>query len=108
DSFLPHSGICVKLRAPTGTVVAVLQARLAQLKIRLGAESKGMLFSNMAAVLLNMVSSLALACVIQSNYKFNTPTDLEHVISVADEPFLHHALAATMYPDGFNYSYPTI
>lgn len=108
DTFLPHSGIWVKLRAPTGTEVAALQARLAQLKIRLGAESKGMLFSNMAAVLLNMVSSLALACVIQSNYKFNTPTDLEHVISVADEPFLHHALAATMYPDGFNYSYPCI
>ncbi|MFO5979453.1 hypothetical protein ACLBSL_32735, partial [Klebsiella pneumoniae] len=56
----------------------------------------------------NVVSSFALACVIQSNYKFNTPTDLVHVISVADGPFLHHALAATMYPDGFNYSYPCI
>ncbi|MFO5695693.1 hypothetical protein ACLBP9_31535, partial [Klebsiella pneumoniae] len=40
--------------------------------------------------------------------KINTPSGVDQVISVADETYLHHALAATMYPDGFNYSYPCI
>lgn len=108
DVFLPRSGIWVKIRTPTLTEIAALHTKLGQLKISLGAESKGAIYSNAQSLLLNIVTSLALSCVVASNYKFNTPTDLEHVIDVMDEPFLHHGLAAALYPDGFNYSHPCV
>lgn len=108
ESFLPRCGIWVRMRQPTLDELVTLQTELQALKLNLGAESKGASFSHADFMMLDLVTNLALSCVIGSNKSFNTPADLEHEITIFDEPVLHHGLAATLFPGGFNYSNPCI
>ncbi|BEG72718.1 hypothetical protein RVBP21_3460 [Pseudomonas phage BRkr] len=108
ETFMPRSGIWLRLRAPTLTEVVALQTEMQQIKLRLGMQTKGMSFSNAGSVMMNAMTDLALSCVIASNKSFITPSDLEHELSIFDEAILHHALASTMYIDGFNYDVPCI
>ncbi|AEH03498.1 hypothetical protein AVT69_gp073 [Pseudomonas phage PhiPA3] len=108
DTFLPHSGIWLRLRAPTLAEIVSLLTEMASVKLRLGAESKGMAFSNASAIMLDAITTLALSCVVSSNHKYVSPSDLEAVLSIYDEVLLHHGLAAAMYPDGFQYAVPCV
>jgi hypothetical protein len=108
EAMMPHSGIWLRLRTPTLQEVVSMQQKLAQRRVLLGKESKGMAFSNVAAMMLDAITDLALNCVISSNIKYTTATDIEEQLSALDEPFLHHALGTAMYIDGFNYSHPCI
>lgn len=108
EAFLPHSGIWIRIRVPTLQEVTSMQSNLVQKRIELGKETKGMAFSNISTTLYNVINDLALSCVIGANVKYRTPSDLEDQISTLDEPFLHLALAAAMFSDGFNYNHPCI
>lgn len=108
DALLPHSGVWIRLRVPTLQEVINMQSSLVQKRVQLGKETKGLALSNAGAVMMNVINDLALNCVIGSNAKYRTPSDLEQQISSLDEPFLHSALASAMYSDGFNYSHPCI
>lgn len=108
ESFLPRSGLWVRMRQPTLDELVTLQTELQALKLNLGAETKGASYSHADFLMLDLITTLALQCVIGSNKTFNTPADLEHEITLFDEPLLHHGLAATLYPGGFNYCNPCI
>lgn len=108
EGFLPRSGLWVRLRQPTLEELVTLQTELQALKLNLGAETKGASYSHADFIMLDLITTLALQCVIGSNKTFNTPSDLEHEITLFDEAALHHSLAATLFPGGFNYSNPCI
>lgn len=108
ETFLPRSGIWLRMRQPTLDELVTLQTELQALKLTLGAETKGASYSHADFIMLDLITNLALQCVIGSNKSFNTPADLEHEITLFDEVALHHGLAATLYLDGFNYSNPCI
>lgn len=108
ETFLPHSGIWVRLRRPSLSEIVAMQTELQSLRLKLGNETKGLAFSHASFRMLDAVTDLAINCVVASNRQYNTPTDLEEEMSIFDESLLHHALAAVMYPDGFNYSVPCI
>lgn len=108
ESFLPRSGLWVRMRQPSLDELVTLQTELQALKLNLGAETKGASFSHADFMMLDLVTNLALSCVIGCNKSFNTPADLEYEITIFDEPILHHGLAATLFPGGFNFSSPCI
>ncbi|ABY62967.1 hypothetical protein ST201phi2-1p136 [Pseudomonas phage 201phi2-1] len=108
EAFLPHSGIWVRLRRPSLGEVVAMQTELQTLRVKLGNDTKGLAFSHASFRMLDAVTDLALNCIVASNRHYTTPSDLEHEMSIFDESLLHHALAAVMYPDGFNYSVPCI
>lgn len=108
ETFLPHSGIWLRLRRPALGEIVAMQTELQSLRVRLGNDTKGLAFSHASFRMLDAVTELALNCVVASNRQYTTPSDLEEDMSIFDEAILHHALAAVMYPDGFNYSVPCI
>lgn len=108
DVMLPCSGLWLRLREPSLSEVVTLITEIEQIKTNVGLDSKGLAFSNTQAVAASNITNLALECVIAANVNFTTSGDLEELISVLDEPILHYALAAVMYPDGFNYKVPCI
>lgn len=108
EAFMPGSGIWLRLRSPDTTEIIALQTELQQIKVRVGTETKGMAFSSAGAVMSDAVTKLALNCVIGSNKSYMTPADLEQDLTIFDEMLLHHALATTMFADGFKYSVPCI
>lgn len=108
EAFLPRCGFWVRLRQPSLDELVTLQTELHALKLTLGAETKGASYSHADFVMLDLITALALQCVIGSNKSFSTPTDLENEITLFDEVALHHGLASTLYPGGFNYSNPCI
>ena len=108
EAFLPHCGIWVRLRRPSLGEIVAMQTELQTIRVRLGNDTKGLAFSHASFRMLDAVTDLALNCVVASNRQFTTPSDLEEEMSIFDESLLHHALAAVMYPDGFNYSVPCI
>ena len=108
ETFLPHSGIWVRLRRPSLGEVVAMQTELQSIRVQLGNDTKGLAFSHASFRMLDAVTDLAMSCITASNRQYKTPSDLETEISIFDECILHHALAAAMYPDGFNYSVPCI
>lgn len=108
EAFLPHSGIWVRLRRPSLGEIVAMQTELQSLRVKLGNDTKGLAFSHANFRMLDAVTDLAVNCIVASNRQFATPSDLEQEMSIFDESLLHHALAAVMYPDGFNYSVPCI
>lgn len=108
ESFLPRSGLWIRQRQPTLDELVTLQTELQALKLNLGAETKGASYSHADFLMLDLITDLALQCVIGCNKSFNTPADLEHEITLFDETILHHGLASTLFPGGFNFSNPCI
>lgn len=108
ETFLPHAGIWVRLRRPSLGEVVSMQTELQSIRVKLGNDTKGLAFSHASFRMLDAVTDLAVSCITASNRQYKTATDLEDEISIFDECILHHALAAVMHPDGFNYSVPCI
>lgn len=108
ETFLPHSGIWVRLRRPSLGEIVAMQTELQSIRVQLGNDTKGLAFSHASFRMLDAVTDLAVNCITGSNRQYKTASDLESEISIFDESILHHALAAVMYPDGFNYSVPCI
>jgi hypothetical protein len=108
ETFLPHSGIWVRLRRPSLGEIVAMQTELQAIRVKLGNDTKGLAFSHASFRMLDAITDLAVSCITASNRQYKTPTDLEDEISIFDESILHHALAAVMFPDGFNYSVPCI
>jgi hypothetical protein len=105
---MPHTGIWIRLRTPTNTEVANMIQRLQNIAVRLGRATKGQGFSNRIAVYNNALTDLSMQCITHTNMAASTPGDIEHRLSALDEPILHHALASTMFPGGFNYRHTCI
>jgi len=105
---MPHTGIWIRLRTPTNTEIANMIQRLQNIAVRLGRATKGQGFSNRIAVYNNALTDLALQCITHTNMAATTPGDIEYRLSALDEPLLHHALASTMFPGGFNYRHTCI
>lgn len=105
---MPHTGIWIRLRTPTNTEIANMIQRLQNIAVRLGRETKGQGFSNRIAIYNNALTDLALQCITHTNMVASTPGDIEYRLSSLDEPLLHHALATTMFPGGFNYRHSCI
>jgi hypothetical protein len=105
---MPHTGLWIRMRTPTNAEVVSMIQRLQYVAVRLGRDTKGQGFSNRQAIYNNALTDLALSCITHCSFKYSTPSDIEDRLSALDEPLLHHGLATTMYPGGFNYKHPCV
>lgn len=103
-----HSGLWMRFKSPSLQELTGLQYELNQVKVKLGAESKGLAFSNMLQALMTVAMDFALQFVIDANVNFRTPTDLKERLDSLDEPSVLLALASVMYPKGYAYSHPCV
>ena len=103
-----HSGLWLRFKSPSLQELTALQYELKQVKVDLGAKSKGLAFSNMNQSLMSVAVDFALQFVIDANITYRTPTDLKERLDVTDEPSVLAALAAVMYPNGYAYSHPCV
>lgn len=103
-----HSGLWMRFKSPSLQELTGLQYELNQVKVKLGAESKGLAFSNMLQALMTVAMDFALQFVIDANVNFRTPTDLKERLDALDEPTVLLALASVMYPKGYAYSHPCV
>lgn len=104
DFPLWHSGLWLRFRSPALTDIAAMNHELSQVRVNLGAETKGMGFSNTAQVMLNIAVNWALQFVIEANVQYNTASDLEAMIDSMDAPLVLLGMASTMYPGGLPYA----
>lgn len=108
DVPLYHSGIWLRLKAPSLVEITNLQYQLSQLKVSLGNHTKGMAFSNTSQTLTSTAIDFVLQYVVDANVHFKTPSDLKEKILMLDIPLLLWGHAATMYPKGFPYAHPCV
>lgn len=108
DVPLYHSGIWVRLKSPSLAELAQLQEQLAQTRVNLGYQTKGMAFANAAQAISSEAVDFALQFVTDANIHYSTPSDLKEHILLLDLPVLLWGLAVTMWPKGFAYAHPCL
>lgn len=101
-----HSGIWVTFRVPSDIELLNLDAIIAEEKIRLGMETRGLVFSNYSAYLINHLINFALEHVYDCTIKEHNPALLRKLIRVSDIPLIAWGLACSIYPNGYPHSQP--
>jgi hypothetical protein len=108
DMPLWHSGIWLRFKAPSLVELTAMNQEVAQVKVSVGSETRGLAFSNVAHYIKTIVVDFALQHVSNANVSFATPTDLKPLIDTRDIPAVILGLAATLYPAGYPYASPCI
>lgn len=98
---LYHTGIWVKLRAPTAASFIALDEMNAEQKIEYGMRTRGEIFSNDGAIMRKNVANFILDHVITTNAPSDDPEYLKEIIKVEDLNELMRALMQARYPDGY-------
>jgi hypothetical protein len=108
DMPLWHSGIWLRFKAPSLVELTAMNQDVANVKVSVGSETRGLAFSNVAHYIKTIVVDFALQHVTNANVAFSTPTDLKPLIDTRDIPGVILGLAATLYPGGYTYANPCI
>jgi len=108
DFPLWHSGLWLRFRAPSLMALTSMHQAVADVKVKVGSESRGLAFSNVSHFIKTIVVDFALQHVIKANVSYATPTDLKPMIDTRDVPGLLLGLAATLYPGGYPYASPCV
>lgn len=103
-----HTGIWVKIKAPTDSSLLILDQQLAEEKVRLGAMSNGMVFSNTSVFLNRILIDFAIECIYESTVKDANSNKLKSIIKQTDYPTLIWGLACAIYPEGYPYKRPCV
>lgn len=96
-----HTGIWVTIKAPTDGELLELQRRILDNKITLGRQSYGLVHSNTASYIVDIVASFVLEHVYDSTLK--TTDDLKTIIATQDHMALAWGLACSIYTRGFHF-----
>src|SRR5690606_11063983 len=108
DMPLWHSGLWLRFKAPTLSELTYLNQEIANIKVSIGAETRGLAFSNVSHFIKTAVIDFALQHVTMANVSFTTPSDLKELIDIRDVPAIFLAIAATLYPNGYAYATPCV
>lgn len=103
-----HSGIWIKLKAPSDAALLALENRIAEEKVMLGRQTNGFIFSNSSAYIYDYLINLILSCVYDVTYVKQTTEDLKKIIKISDIPTLVWGFLCTIYPNGYPIAQPCI
>lgn len=103
-----HSGLWLRFKSPSIIDLTALNQEIANIKVNIGSETRGLAFSNVSHFVKSQIVDFALQHVVQANINYTTPTDLKDQLDTRDFPALVLGLAATLYPNGYPYGYPCI
>lgn len=100
---LYHTGIWVRVKAPSDEELIELERRLTEEKANLGRQTHGMVFSNNSAIFAGILADFAIDHILDSNL-IEAERSYHQVIKCLDLPILLGCLAYTIWPQGFKYS----
>ena len=103
-----HTGIWVKLKAPSDAALLALENRIAEEKTMLGRQTNGFVFANASAYMYDYLINLILSCVYDVTYIKQSPEDLRKIIKIRDIPALVWGFLCTIYPNGYPIAQPCI
>lgn len=98
---LYHTGIWVKLRAPTAASFIRLDETIASDKVDYGMRTRGDIFSNDAAIVRKHIADFVLDHVESTTAPKDDPDYLKSIIKVEDLNTLMLAMMKARYPDGY-------
>lgn len=103
-----HTGIWIKLKAPSDAALLALENRISEEKTMLGRQTNGFVFANASAYMYDYLINLILSCVYDVTYIKSSPEDLRKIIKVRDIPTLVWGFLCTIYPNGYPIAQPCI
>lgn len=103
---LPHSGINVAIKPPGERAIINFYNGVFREKIGLGRMSAGLTLTNFSVYLNNRLMDFIIAHTHSVNYGDIPKEDLRKYLKLPDFHILAAGLAATMYPNGFEYQRP--
>ena len=98
---LYHTGIWVKLRAPTAAAFIGLDETIASEKVEYGMRTRGEIFSNDAAIVRKHIADFILDHIETTTAPKDDPDYLKSIIKVEDLNTLMLAMMKARYPDGY-------
>lgn len=98
-----NSGFWITISAPSEPEVLELHNLISQDRSTLGRRSYGMSFSNTTAIYADRIMAFAMEHIYNTTVNIKPGTDLRTLIKSNDIPTIAMAIAASMYPNGFNY-----
>lgn len=103
-----HTGIWLKIKAPSESTLLELERRIAMEKIDLGRATVGVAFSNAAIYLNSFLVDMILNHVYDGTYHDLSPKALKKVIKVTDIPQLVWGMACSIWPNGYRLVQPCV
>lgn len=103
-----HSGIWIKLKAPSDAALLALENRIAEEMTLLGRQTTGFIFSNSSSYIYDYLVNLILSCVYDTSYSKPSPEELRKIIKINDIPTLVWGFLCTIYPNGYPLAQPCI
>lgn len=103
-----HSGIWLKLKAPSDAALLALENRIAEEKEMLGRSTNGFIFSNSQAYIYDYLVNLIMSCVYDSTFSKNDLDALKSHIKITDLTTLVWGFLCTIYPNGYPIAQPCL
>ncbi len=103
-----HSGIWLLLKTPTDSELLMLDQLIQHVKSTLGLSTNGLIFSNMSAYLVDILTSFVIDHVVDSTVKDSTTEKLKSLIRATDIPLLLWGIVSTIYPNGYPFAHACV
>lgn len=103
-----HSGIWLLLKTPTDSELLMLDQLIQHEKSTLGLSTNGLIFSNMSAYLVDILTSFVIDHVVDSTVKDSTTEKLKSLIRATDIPLLLWGIVSTIYPNGYPFAHACV
>ena len=103
-----HTGLWVKLKAPSESSLLELERRIGLEKINLGRSTIGVSFTNVSVYTHYYLMDLILNHVYEVTYPHMDPQSLKEVIKVTDIPQLVWGIACAIWPNGYRLVRPCV
>lgn len=103
-----HTGIWLKIKAPSEGTLLELERRMALEKIALGRRTVGVSFSNASIYLTSYLVDMILNHVYDGTYKDLSLAALKNVIKVTDIPQLVWGMTCAIWPNGYRMVRPCV
>lgn len=103
-----HTGIWLKIKAPSEGTLLELERRIALEKIDLGRSTVGVAFTNASIYVNSYLVDMILNHVYDGTYKDLSPKALKQIIKVTDIPQLVWGMACAIWPNGYKLVQPCV
>lgn len=103
-----HTGIWVKIKAPSEATLLELERRLTSEKVQLGRATMGAAFANTSVYINGHLLEMIFNHVHDSTYPDINPRSLKSVIRTPDIPILVWGMACAIWPNGYRLTRPCV
>jgi hypothetical protein len=98
-----HSGFWITIKAPGEARILELERRIADEKVELGRATHGLAYANQSVFLAGLLVEFVIEHIHSSSLKEDNPDYMDKIL-VLDIPLMVQGIAATIWPNGFQYA----